>query len=558
MNDTDPHSTAVQTTTAQGASAWLFRPESIRASLGFYVPATAAARAVGLLRGIILARLLSEREFGLFQLTILIITVLTPLCSLSLNEGLTRYVPLHEARRSLADYLRRMLPLAAGVALAMCAMVFAAAEPLGRLFYATVSPEGGGAAARLAASTLLAASTEAAWTNLARMVAATTFTVIVYFMLISVLRGLRMFRAISLLELLNNVVFTGATVFVAGLGWGTAIAMAACLSLTQLALVPLFAWPLRRSIRRCHGAAPAGAGEVGVMAPAVDDAAVEQQMPGFRPLPAAAGSLSGQLFRFGVWTAGAAVIWQTLQYYPMWFLQKTHGPDVTAIFAAVRLITQVVAVGAITIITVVQTSVTRTWETEGPEPADARLMFAYKATAALMLVGCVVFTAASEPIMRIYPAAYRTGINIVPLSLLFFLISAHLSFVAVHFALIEKMRQMFWPWLTGLAANAVAAAWLVAPSMPASQAIVGAAWAGVVGLSAAMLIAAVLLVRERRPVDAGIAIFWAAMYVLALPVALQAVAVVVLALLTLTSDVVFNRAEKQTLRRAIVGLSKRG
>ena len=56
----------------------LFQPSSIAQSLGIYLPSAAAYRLLGLARGILLAWLMSEREFGLFQLAILGVSLLFP------------------------------------------------------------------------------------------------------------------------------------------------------------------------------------------------------------------------------------------------------------------------------------------------------------------------------------------------------------------------------------------------------------------------------------------------------------------------------------------------
>jgi O-antigen/teichoic acid export membrane protein len=248
-----------------------------------------------------------------------------------------------------------------------------------------------------------------------------------------------------------------------------------------------------------------------------------------------------------MWAAAAAVIWQALQYYPMWYLQKTHGPMLTAVFGSVRMITQIVVVGAVTVVAVVQTSITKQWESQSREAADRRLALAYKATSLLMLAGCVAFAMAAGPIMRLFPPSYGIGTRIVPLCLLFFLISSHLTFLAIHFALIERMRDLFWPWALGLTGNVVLSALFVTPDRPATDAIVSAAWAGSLGLSLALAAAIALLRWERRPIDAGTVIFWIAIYILPLPLAAQCLLFAVLLVLVTATGIVFTSAEKEQM-----------
>lgn len=486
----------------------LFRPESVSRALGFYIPATVVARMLGLARGVILARLLSEHEFGLFQVTVLVVNVLNPLCGLGLTEGVTRYVPMYESRGVLRSYLRRTLPFAAGIALLLSAVLFAAAQPLGRAIYETL-PQAG-----------VAAVSPEVWTTLTRIAAGVTFGTVVHFLVLAILKGLRMFRAVSLLELLNNALFTALTVAAALSGWDSAVAMMAAYGAAVVVIVAVFTIPMSRTIK--------------------DENAHEVAATSY-------DNALGQLLRFSAWAAIAAVVWQLLQYYPMWFLQKTHGPAVTAVFGGVRLITQVVVVGAVTIIAVIQTAVTKMWESQGHDEADRLLKLAYKSTSLLMLVGCVLFAAAAGPIMRLFPVSFAIGVPVVPLSLMFFLISSHLTFLAIHFALIERMHHLFLPWVLGLASNVLLGFWLVSPGAPAGEALVGAAWAGSLAITAAMLTAIVLMRLEKRPIDVGTVVFWAAIYVLALPPIVASAIVAALLVISTTTRWIFTLEEKREL-----------
>jgi hypothetical protein len=385
-----------------------------------------------------------------------------------------------------------------------------------------------------------------------------------YFLVLAILKGLRMFRAVSLLELLNSLLFTATTITAALVGWESAGAMMVCYGATLLVVLPLFALPLSHNIADDSAPVPDEVSSGEPPLPIDDSEVVEQQMlasqreaipvelnrsPGERA-PGSPDRVSPlyQLVKFSAWAAVAAVVWQVLQYYPMWFLQKTHGPAVTAVFGGVRLITQVVVIGAITIIAVIQTSVTKLWEAQGRAEADRLLTLAYKSTSLLMLIGCVLFAAAAAPVMRLFPRSFAIGVPIVPLSLMFFLISSHLMFLAIHFALIEKMRHLFWPWMLGLACNVLFGLWLVSPSVPAARALVGAAWAGTLGIAAA-LAAVILLMRfEKRPVDLGMTIFWAAIFLLALPLAVQLVCLLVIVGLSLATNWIFTADEKAWLR----------
>jgi len=261
-------------------------------------------------------------------------------------------------------------------------------------------------------------------------------------------------------------------------------------------------------------------------------------------------SLASQMLRFSIWAALAAMMWQTLQYYPLWYLHKVCGQqgEVTAIFAGMRLVTQAVLVVAVAVVTVVQTAVTKIWEAHGREHADRQLLLAFKATALLLIVASAIMALLSSVLVRIYPAGYAAGADIIPALLLTFLVCAHLLFLAIHFTLIEKPRQVFLPWCLGLMCNAAFGSWLIQPGLAPHAALVAAARAGVLGITPALLLCVALLRAERRPFDFGTWLLLIVTYALALPMSLMLPVIALAALLAGSTAMVFSHDEKQQLR----------
>jgi len=479
---------------------------------------------VGLARGVILAWLLTEHEFGLLQITLLATNVLLPLCSAGLSDAVARYVPQYETKHSLRPFLARAAPFALLAAAALCTLLLLATGPLTRLIFASSNQD------------VDPADAASGLARLTQLVLATTFILAAYFLLQAVLRGLRLFLALSLLELAGSVLFTVAAVVVAYSGYRTAEAVMLCFAATHLVTITLFGVPLWRVIRRAQ------------------DQTEPLTLAGDR---SAVGPLFGQMLRFSLWTALAAVLWQALEYHPMWYLQKVQGPEVTAVYGGVRLITQAVLIGLVSVVFVVQTSVTKTWETLGRDQADRQLLLAFKATTLLMLLGCVILATGAPAIMRLFPRSYGYGAAVFPLVLLFFLIGGQLAFLAIHFHLIEKTRYLFGLWAIGLAGNVIFGAWLVRPELEPSAAVTAAAWAGVLGASAAMAAGLIFIRLARRPLDAGSALVIAAAYALALPVYAPAAIIGVVLLLAGTTNVVFSAAEKQRIRDYVVAVRTR-
>jgi O-antigen/teichoic acid export membrane protein len=489
------------------ASPRLFRAESVTQAVGVYLPTMLVYRGLGMLRVILLTWLLPKSQFGLFQVALLAINVLAPLCGLGVQEGLARYVPQYETRGTLRSYLARVLPAAVLVPAMLAICICLAARPVGTFLFATV-PE--------------AAAEAGPHVGLTCIVAATTWVAVLYFVLLSILKGLRMFRAVSLMELLANIGYTLLAICVALAGWPTADAVLLVYLATMLGPIALLTRPLRQTITD-HPQAEAIVGEV---AP---------------PHPV------WQLVRFSLWAALASVMWQAMQYYPTWYLQKTQGPQVTAVFGGVRSLTQMVLVAAVAVVTVVGTSVTKTWESAGPAEADRKLGLAFKVTSLVLLVGCVALSLGAPLLIRLLPRTYALGVEIVPLSVLFFLLCANLSFLSVHFTLIERTRYLFWPWTVGVLTNVVLGMWLVRPGLPVHEALRAAAVSGVWSALAALLLCLVLMRVERRPADLGIYVVLAGGTVLTLPVQLAGVVTAVLVLAVLGTPLVFGAADKGEL-----------
>ncbi len=502
---------------------WLFRAKGVGSALGVYLPTAATYRLVGLARGVILSWLMTEREFGVFQVALLAINILVPLCSVGSYDALARYVPQYEARYTLWSYLCRAVPCALLLTCLLIAGALLLADPLSGLVFGSFAdgdprPAGGGQL------------------PLTRWILAATLAVIAYMVLLAIVRGLRMFWAVSAMELASNLAFTGATILVALAGYPVTTAMLVCYAATYVIVTAVFSVPLWRRLRGLPDQSP--------------PAGVEAACAGVDPV-------LGQMLRFSVWTALAAVMWHTLFHYPLWYLQRTNGPEVAAVFAGVRLVTQAVIIAAASITTVLQTSVTRTWESLGHESAGRQLMLAHKAGWLLILAGCAALIAAGPLIIALFPAGYAPGKAIVAPSVALFAIGAQLLFLTIHFILIEKTRYLFGLWLVGVLGNAAFAAWMIRPELSADQALVAAAWCGVLGISVALGGMLIALRIERRPVDAGTLLLIASTYVLALPLAGLLAALGVLALAAVTTPVIFSRDEKRQLWHQARRLARR-
>ncbi len=499
------------------AAPRLFRAKSLGQALGIYLPATAAFRLMGLVRSVILAWLIPKSDFGLMLVALLVVNVLTPIGGLSLHDAVARYVPMFEARGAVRAYLRTVTPLVLVIAAIVAAVLLATADPVGVWLFRSLSGGPRTASPETTDVTEVVA--------LARWVAAAVLAMAVYFFLLSVLKGLRMFLAMSLMEMAQAALFTAAAVSAALLGAKSARAVLICYTMAVLAISLVFAEAIRRRLR------------------------------GWSEQQAAIGPherLTRRMLGFSLWSMGAAVMYQVLQNYPTWYLNKIHGPDATAIFGGMRTLTQVSLLLSVAIAAVVATMVTRTWEAEGREAADRQFHVAFKCTGLLLLALSAALAAGKPVIVLLFPASFAPGRDVVQLLLLVFLLGSYLTLLSLHFNLIEKTRLLFLVWTVGVAGTVAFAAILIRPLAAAAgpghlrEQLIPAAWAGAAGMAVAMGVCLVLLRIERRPLDRGSWLVMLASLLLCLPWPATAAATAVLVLFA--RPLVFTREEMALLR----------
>lgn len=511
-----------------------FESTALSQSLGLYLPATVAFRLINFGRILLLTWWMSKQQFGLLNMILLALNVLTPLCSLGLNEAVTRYVPQHESRGSLRRFFGRSFGLLLTITGVSIAVMWLLAEKLGVFFYAQVFTD-----ARVFAEF----RTEAP--ELARLSAVVVGLLIAYFYLLAVMKGLRMFTALSIMELVHGIVFLVLSVFAITTGHLSAFTLTALYGISLFIPIVFFGVGMFRSI---------------------SEGTVEES-------PAEEPDWVVKLLRFSVWTTLAGITWQALVYYPTWFLNKVNGHDAVAVFSAVRQIGQFILVGAVAVVTVVMTIVTKTWETRGREAAQRQLSLAFRGTGLGLLVLCTVLALCKDLIIRMFQRDYAPGADVLPLHLLFFLLGAYLAFLPIHFQLTEKTRHMFWPWAIGVAGNMLYAFWLAGPGLQTVKGfeiwrslapvvapffvtgfsdpmgLGNAAWCGVFAIFTSLLLCLVLIHNECCRLDRGTYLVIAAATLLGMNPWILTVGMIAFIILSFQTELVFTGAE----RRRIIG-----
>lgn len=452
----------------------LLTPDSPAASVGAQSIAHLFGRALGLVRGLLLAWLLPPSEYGLLGVALLALNVLLPVACLGLHEGIARYAPHHEGRRTFPLFLRRASVLVL-VGAAACGAVLVAASPtIGPVFFS------GPAEAEQGPSTPAAAAV-VRWTALCLLSLAP------YHAMLGLLRGLRMFRAGAVAELVAAILFTLFAVAAPLLGAADAEGVLASYALANALTLVGAVRPLLRAVtaaRRPMDAAPQR---------------TERLIP--PSPPTASPSIVRTLLRYSVWIAGTAILWHGLAWYPTWHLLKITDASSVASLHAARTIAQLAQVAAVMLVAVVSAHVTRTWE-------DARREHALEMLGRmgrLTLIGLLCLTSAlllAHPLlMRLLPREVIVSADVFAPLLVFHVLIGVSGLLAIPLQLHERPRTIFVSFLVGTVVMlVVSAVWLGDPSRPgeldAALAQRRAAWCGMLGIIATCGVLGSMLARR--------------------------------------------------------------
>ncbi|MEK6643845.1 MAG: lipopolysaccharide biosynthesis protein [Planctomycetota bacterium] len=516
----------------------LFGNSGLDQAMGMYLPATVAVRLINFLRVLLLTRWMLQQQFGLLNMVLLAINVLTPLCSLGLNEAITRYVPQYETRGSLRAFAWRsfvLLVIITGIAVGLICLF---SRYLGDFFYGQVY-----------ADPRLREEFGRDAPELAQVSAGVTGLVILYFYLLAVFKGLRMFRAVAVIEMAHAVIFLGASAVAVYFDHRAAITMTAMYGLSLAIPVAWFGGLFVGTLRNWTA----------------------------QSLNSDSSPWARMLLRFSVWTTLAGITWQILVYYPVWYLNKIYGHVAVAVFSAPRQIGQFILIGAVAVVTVVMTTVTKTWESRGREAAQRQLSLAFRGSGLALLILCTIAALGKNWIMHLFDDRYLPGADVLPLHLLFFLIGSFLAFLPIHFHLIEKTRHLFWPWAVGVAANVLYAFWLAGPGFLITRdfaawkwcattmspwfttgfsdpmGLGNAAWCGVFAIATALLLCIILIHAECTKLDRGTYIVILSAGLLAMNPWILGIGTLVVLIIAFQTQLIFSDSERRRLTGYVLG-----
>lgn len=391
------------------AFARLLKTGSIAQSMSVYLPAIVLQKALGLGRVVLLTWLISKTEMGFWGLAMMAFTLAAPLTTLGANHAMTRYVSAYEARGELQSFYRRarrwvllLVVCSTGLALATSPWLVE-----GLLRFKQVVRGG---------SLVL---------NIYQWHMATATIVNIglmglYLCLLSFMYGLRVYRLVSVVEVVYSLIFTVLTV-----AWtlyrpealsvllAHAVSMGAALCLGGV----LLEFGVRRLVRRQEAPLPpAPLADDVEPAPEADDVGpvISVRTGHLAPPSATSGVTFRRFVRFGLAALFGALLWQALGFVSFfmvytWFDGRTAGP----LLVFLRL-SQPIAFLAAAAWAILFSHVARRWEHGERLMAMFVLETAYKALSLTIMTISVLIYATAPWWKDMVDPAFRYGYVYLP------------------------------------------------------------------------------------------------------------------------------------------------
>ena len=489
----------------------LFNADSLPGNLGLYSLATILFRSVSLLRMVILTWLLGPAMFGLVSLGLAFINIGWSVVLLGAPSALERYIPLHQNNGQLRPFLRRLLPICIAIAALGTILLAFNIRPLSSLIFSR--------AADSTQQTYQADLPKLTAACLAALFASSCFNT-----LISCLKGLRFFRAVAVLESSQSVLFTLLAVLLL-LGHRHPFIVFSAQAVTFIILAVTVGSLLLSHLRRCP----------------------DQN----KPLDS-----SSYLYRFtafAFWGLPGTITWTILLAFPLWYLNRTFGPDIAGTYAAYFTLLNAVFFLSMPFWSVMNIHTVRRWVRAEYDQAKATVELAFRAFSLSLLFVCLLLTLCAPLLRLLFPAGFASGASYVRFLCVPPLLAANFGLIHLLAALLEKPSLRVLALAFGTVIVLMTGLFLIP-----QYGITGAALAGALGLGSATVAGLFLLLLRRCTVSLPTHLVLACPALLLIPNRLlMIIAFGLLLTLVVFTPLFFAAPEKLRLIDSARGLFKR-
>jgi len=501
--------------------------------MGIHVSVTVLQRFLGLIRVLVLAWMLAPEHMSLWGLGVMIFTVLGPLMTLGTDTGTERYVSLFEARGRLKLFYRKMRFGVLALVLLLGAALLVSAEHITTLVIAAGKGVSGVTWDHQVLICWLALVNAMLWA--------------LHLNVLSFLKGMRVYRVVSVVHILFSVLFTAMAVGVLWV-WPTATAAlvthAVALGITLVAALGFLHF----------GIVLAGGrrGRGGDRRKEPRDGHVDRRAP--KPARELPRNLFGRLVTFGLISVLGTALWSVNSYISFYMLyrnQELSKSQAGVFFVFMRLAYPVMLL-AQAAWAVLFVHVARRWESGQRDKAMDVLETAYKGIALAIMTLAVIVYATAPYWVLILKSQYHFGARLVGPLMMSFLSVAFMALMTMIARLNERPAVIAAAAMLSGAANVILGSiWI------GEHGVTGAAYAAGVGMFIGVgLVSCVYFLAAR------IRLHWSTITVLPLPAILLlppwaaasgwTVAVAVM----LTTPLIFTKDQKKTLIEGIRNVGK--
>jgi len=498
--------------------AWLSKVESMGRSAAVYVPIVLLNKACTYGRVILLTWLIGTVQFGVWQLGVMVFSVMASVATLGAGQGVARYVSHYQARGQLRRVYRRAMIGIVALALGTTGLAALAAGPIADLL----------AGARDAGQHY----SRPERLDIVAMALLNGLFMALYLNLQSCIRALRTFRLLAAVDLGYTLTFTALAL--AGAAWthsGYAVLVAHAGSLALMVGLGGLA-----AIRLLRGAGAAEAATTGIEAEG--DLAAPAPAPVLR-----------RLLTYGGVSMLATLMWQVGNQTSAFFTNRYHSGDDFGVYTAFRQLCQPVWVLSGVIWGLVFSHVASHWE-RGDRPAAVRMVNLTYKSVVLALTTISVAVLATAPwwqlllgrSYRLSPAPGGRDLMMLAGLLMFFQCSANLGIASIAAKLRERPIVVVIMAGVGVAANAaLARAWVPAGGVCAAARAAG--W----GMWCACAVGAAYLLMSGFKAHPAVYLLSLSPAVLMLPLPASAAVWAAVLLVAAGSRLVFSPWEKRVL-----------
>ncbi len=430
----------------------LFSADSLSANLRLYSLAHILFRAVGFARMVLLTWILGQTQFGLFSVALAFTNITASMVLLGAPSALERYIPLYQNTHRLKAFLRRIIPVCLAIVVLGVVLLALNIDFLSSLVFSltTFDPA--------------SIQTIHQFSQLTAACIAAVFAAACFHMIVSCLKGLRFFRAVAALELTQALLFTALAVALL-LGYlrqpiVVLSAQALSMALTAALLGSLLLLNLRSSTDQNHSIS--------------------------------SSRYLSRFAAFAVWGLPGTITWRLLLVFPLWYLNRTHGPGTAGTYSAYFRLVNIIFFVSVPFWSVMNIHAVRRWVQAKYELARSTVEVGFRAFSLLLLLICLALTLGAPLLSRLFPAGFTAGAQHVRFLCLPALLAANFGLVHLLAHLLERpgLRVLA---LTFGTVTLLAAGYLLIPA----YGITGAALSAALGLSLATGLGLLMLASRR-------------------------------------------------------------